>query len=175
MVAFTKQRPAERKFNQLLWPWWASGEEEPGLWEYPADIAEEPNKIVVDAELPGYTSEEVQVDYSRGVLTIRAEHKEEPQPGPKFLSERHSEPMERSFVLPADVDQSSMARTLENGVLHLELPKAAESRRRRIEIKPHRSGRGHNIENGRAGRARAGTGRHGSGKSGRSARDEASE
>ncbi|MCE5278509.1 MAG: Hsp20/alpha crystallin family protein [Planctomycetaceae bacterium] len=151
----------------------------PDLWEYPADIAEEPNKIVVDAELPGYTDEEVQVDYSRGILTIRAHHKDEssPERGQKFLSERQMAPMERSFVLPAEVDQANMGKTLENGVLHLELPKAPETTktpRRRIEIssRPRRVRPKDLEENGRGGRSRSGTGRH-AGGSGRRPQEEA--
>lgn len=67
--------------------------------------------------------------------TIAAERKSEEPKGTKHLSERRYTRVERSFTLPSDVDESQIDAKLEKGVLHLEMPKTEQAKRKRIEVK----------------------------------------
>lgn len=105
---------------------------------YPCDIREENGRILVDAELPGFTREEVKVTLEKGVLSISAEHKEEKkkqQNGRNFLQERRYRRIQRSFTLPAAVNESKVDASLKDGVLHLALEKSKESMPHEIAIK----------------------------------------
>ena len=50
-----------------------------GAWIPPVDIAEEKDRIVLTAELPGFREDQVNIQLEGGVLTIRGERKEGPQ------------------------------------------------------------------------------------------------
>lgn len=113
------------------WPPFSSEERGPLTGQYPVDVYEVDDSIAVDAEMPGFKPEEIDVTLDRGVLSICAERKAEETGGPRHLSERRFTRVERSFSLPADVDPSSAMAKLEDGVLHLELPKTEESQSRR--------------------------------------------
>jgi HSP20 family protein len=102
---------------------------------YPVDVREEDGKLIVDAEMPGFRREEVDVSIDNGVLTITAERKPEQTKGTRHLTERRCTRVERSFTLPAPVDESRVQAKLEHGLLHLELPLTEESKARRIAVK----------------------------------------
>ena len=110
-----------------------------GTATYPVDIREDDGRVLVDAELPGFDKDEVDVNLEQGILNITAEHKEEKQrqkeKGQPYLNERRYRRVERSFTLPAAVDESNVEAKLDNGVLHLELQKTEKPGARKIEVK----------------------------------------
>ena len=115
--------------------WWETPAEEELTGAYPVDIREEDGKLVVDAEMPGFKRDEIDVSVENGVLRIQAERKPEETEGTEHLKERRYTRVERAFTLPAEVDDSDVDAKLQEGVLHLELPKSKESQPRRIEVK----------------------------------------
>ncbi len=102
---------------------------------YPVDVEESDGEIRVEAELPGFNRDEVDVTLDDGLLTISAERKTEEKKGKKHLSERRFTHVERSFRLPTSVDESAAEARLDKGVLHLRLPKSSESQAKHIELK----------------------------------------
>ncbi len=104
---------------------------------YPVDIDEDDNEITVEAELPGFTQDEIDVTVDNGVLRIVAERqpKDKEERGTSHLSERQYTRVERSFNLPTSIDESHVEAQLDGGVLHLRLPKSEEVKPRRIQIK----------------------------------------
>ncbi len=127
--------PMERLMGQFLAPWWGGvPAEEISAGGYPTDIREEDGKLIVDAELPGFKREEVNISIDKGVLNIRAERSHEEPRGTSHLNERRYTRVDRSFRLPANVDESKVSAKLDHGVLHVELPETAESTGKRIEI-----------------------------------------
>jgi HSP20 family protein len=105
---------------------------------YPVDIREDDESVYVDAELPGFKRDEINVTMENGVLTIEAERKIEntgSQTGQHHLNERRFTKVSRSFSLPNTVDESNVDAKLEDGVLHLSLQKREEVKPRRIEVK----------------------------------------
>lgn len=99
------------------------------------DIYEADSGIVLSVDLPGVRQDQVEVTLENRVLTISARSEYENPAGYELA---HSEfgPVEfrRSFTLTEDVDRAAITARLKNGVLHLSLPKAAESQPRRIEV-----------------------------------------
>ncbi|MBZ0118255.1 MAG: Hsp20/alpha crystallin family protein [Sandaracinaceae bacterium] len=101
------------------------------------DIFEEPEAIVLKAEVPGMKSEDVHVHVENNVLTLRGERKlehEEKKEGYHRI-ERAYGSFSRSFALPKSVDAENIAAELKDGVLTLRLPKRAAPEKRRIEIR----------------------------------------
>ena len=127
----------ERVFDRMARPWWVE-EFAGGEWtaSYPVDVREDDGKVIVDAELPGFKPEEVDVSVDRGVLHIVAEHKEPAKKhGTSHLNERRYTRVERAFTLPAEVDVSRVSAQLSDGVLHLEMPETEASKPKQITVK----------------------------------------
>ena len=102
---------------------------------YPVDIREDDQAVYVDAELPGFTKDQVDVTFENTVLTITAERKDEPETkGEKHLTERRYHKVQRSFTLPMPIDETKVDAKLSSGVLHLTLPKREEAKPHRIQV-----------------------------------------
>ena len=100
------------------------------------NIYEEEDAIVLEAELPGLTAEEIDIDVHQNVLTLSGERKlekEEKRDGYHRV-ERQYGSFARSFVLPRTVDSEHIDAKLDAGVLVLRLPKRAEAQARKIAI-----------------------------------------
>lgn len=103
------------------------------------DFAEEDNRYVLTAELPGLGDKDVELSLVEDVLTIKGEKKDErEEKGAGFrVSERRYGAFRRSFRLPDDVDAEKIAASFKKGVLTVELPKLPEAaaKAKKIEIK----------------------------------------
>src|SRR5690606_25130989 len=108
-----------------------------GAWNPNVDIFENRDQIVLEAELPGISPDDVNISIENNVLTIHGERKfEKKDEGENFHRvERSYGSFTRSFTLPPTVSSDNVAATFENGVLRLELAKREEAKPRRIEIK----------------------------------------
>jgi HSP20 family molecular chaperone IbpA len=102
---------------------------------YPVDINEEDDRLLVDAELPGFKNDEIEVSIDDDVLSIKAARSAEPSKGRPHLQERHFTQVQRTFRLPSAVDADSVEAKLDGGVLHVEMKKAESARTRKIEVK----------------------------------------
>ena len=134
---FEMLREIDRAFD---WPWYLRGNggrvTEGATAAYPVDIREDDNHVYVEAELPGFNKDEIEVTMEQGVLTINAQRKIEERKGEEqHLTERRFTRVSRSFRLPTPVDEGNIDAHLESGVLTLSLPKREEVKPRRIEVK----------------------------------------
>lgn len=103
---------------------------------YPVDIREDDNHVYVEAEMPGFKSDDVDVTIENGVLSIEAKRDEsEDKDGTTHLHQRRYTRINRRFTLPKTVDESKVDAKLDQGVLHLTLNKREEVRPRKIEVK----------------------------------------
>jgi len=107
-------------------------------WAPAVDIYEEDNAIVLKAEVPGLTKDEIVVEVHEGTLTIKGEKKEEKEEKTKhfYRAERRYGAFQRSFQLPDTVDHEAIKATFKNGVLELTLPKIEKKapEARKIEV-----------------------------------------
>jgi HSP20 family protein len=101
------------------------------------EIAETEEDLTVRAEVPGFTARELDITVEGNRLTIAGNHesKEESKKGKTIYSERCAKEILRSVYLPSDVDGSKVNATLKDGVLNIELPRAAHAKSVRIEPK----------------------------------------
>ena len=115
----------------------------PQYWApYGVDIHEDADHIIVEAELPGFTKDQVNITMENQTLTISAQHKEnqnrsQSTSGDKaewLLRERRYSRFQRSFTLPPTVDAQSVEATLNDGVLTIVLNKREETKPRRIPV-----------------------------------------
>ena len=98
------------------------------------DVKEEDGKYVLEAELPGFSKEEIKVDLYDDTLTISAEHKEESEKKEKnyVRRERKFGSFSRSFnVSGIAVDQISAS--YQDGILTLDLPKMAVEEKKAVQ------------------------------------------
>lgn len=100
------------------------------------DILEEDDGIVMKAEVPGMSAEDIHVHVENNVLTLTGERSFEREESEDRYHrvERSFGKFTRAFVLPKNVDGESIQASLGEGVLTLKLPKRAVSEKRRIEI-----------------------------------------
>jgi len=113
-------------------------EDEVGLaaWAPPVDIAEEKDKIVITAELPGFKDNEIEIQTENGMLTLRGERKfEKESEGKNFHRvERSYGQFVRTFSLPNNVDREKIQAKFADGLLRVELPKREDAKPRTIAI-----------------------------------------
>ena len=92
------------------------------------DIKDTGDSYVIDAELPGYKKDEINVDVNDDILTISAEkHNEvnEEEKNGYIRRERYYGSVSRSFNI-SEVEAAAITAKHENGVLTLTLPKKKE-------------------------------------------------
>ena len=101
------------------------------------DVKEDDQHYEVHVDLPGVKPEEVEVTAENGALEIKGERNSELKESQKGYShiERHYGRFMRRFNLPEDVDAERIEAKCEHGVLHITLPKTAESSPRRITVR----------------------------------------
>jgi len=140
----------DREFNRMLGRYWGAGAEVPStLAPYAVDVHEDADHFFVEAELPGFTKDEVDMTLEDGVLTIHAERKEETKGDGNGRQPLHIERrwtrFERSFTLPAAVNENSVRASLTDGMLTITLDKREEVKPRKIQISAG-DGKTHMIE-----------------------------
>ena len=108
-----------------------------GAWMPPVDIYQNgEHELVLKAELPDMTREDIDVTVDKGTLTIKGEKKlsTEVKEDQFHRIERHYGSFSRSFSLPQTVDPSRVAAEYRNGVLTVKLPMREEARPRQIKV-----------------------------------------
>ena len=113
------------------------GEPLPGPAQIKMDVKEGDNAYTVSAEIPGVKKEDIHVTVEGGMVTVRAEVKQEDvqtQDEKVLRSERYYGSVSRGISLPQDVDQSLAKAKYDNGVLTLNLPKKVNKAAQRLNI-----------------------------------------
>ena len=101
------------------------------------DMYQTDNEIIVKAAIPGVKTEDVQINVTGEVLTIKGEIKEKEEVKEKayHLREQRWGVFERTIALPTDVIADKAKAEFDNGELTITLPKAEEVRPKSISIK----------------------------------------
>lgn len=133
----TMQERVNRLFEDFLDR--GAGPEEglaPAAWSPAVDIYETDDSVVVKAELPGFTRDQVDLEVRDRVLLLRGERKvEKDVKGENYhRMERAYGAFLRSFSLPSGVEEDKISATLKDGVLEIVLPKRAESKPKQIQV-----------------------------------------
>ena len=121
-------RDLERWFEDVL----------PGTMPaFPVDVRREGEELVMEAELPGLSHDDIEINVENGILTISGEVKEatEENKGSYHLKERRWGKFSRSFRLPETADGEKVTAELKDGVLTLRVPTREEAKPRKIPVK----------------------------------------
>lgn len=134
---------AQREFDTMLGRLFSGRQfDGAGLAPYGVDIREDADHFYVDAELPGFKKEEVDITLENQTLTISAERSEKSgdqskdphKQGQLLLNERRYTRFLRSFTLPPTVDERTVDAKLADGVLRITLNKREETKPRKIQV-----------------------------------------
>lgn len=157
---------AQREFDTMLGRWFGGRGGDvtaaSALAPYGVDVREDQDHIYVEAELPGFRKEDVDITLENQTLTITAQRSAEErqgnggngghpqqqqgnggnggnggQPRPQgewLLRERRYTRFQRSFTLPPTVDEQSVNAKLTDGVLTVTLNKREETKPRKIQV-----------------------------------------
>lgn len=112
-----------------------------GLSEFlPLDVRHDPDRLVIEAALPGVKPEDVEVTVEAGTLTITArtsdERREDEKEAEYLLHEIRRGETSRSITLPNGLEADKAEATFENGILTLRIPRAEAVKPRQIRITP---------------------------------------
>ena len=133
-------RMMEDFLGRRVKPWW------PERWfrtegvevTAPAvDVFEEKDDIVVKAEIPGMDKNNIEVNLTDHMLTIKGEKKKEDEVKEEnyYRTERSYGSFIRTLELPKDVHADKVKATFKNGVLEVRMPKTEEAKAKEIKVK----------------------------------------
>ena len=133
-------RMMEEFFGRRTRPWWPQrwfGNEEIELTTPAVDMFEEKDDIVVKAEIPGMSKDNIEVNLTDHTLTIKGEKKKEEEVKKEnyYRSERSYGSFVRTLTLPTDVHGDKVKATFKNGILEIRLPKTEAAKAKEVKIK----------------------------------------
>lgn len=101
------------------------------------NVAESESQFEISMELPGLTTDDVQLEVEDGCLVVSGEHKNETEAEGKTYHrvERRYGTFRRVVRIPDNVDQERIDANFQNGILTVTLPKSQEEKTRKITIK----------------------------------------
>jgi len=102
-----------------------------------ADIYEDEKQVMLKAELPGMTKDEIEVEIAADAIKLSGEKKKEEtvERDNYYRSERSVGSFTRSFTLPAEIKPDQARAIFRNGVLEIAMPKATEAQKKvKVEI-----------------------------------------
>jgi HSP20 family protein len=114
------------------------------LWQnwrqFPAcNLYETPTEFVLIASVPGVKPEDLEITVQGNNLTLKGERKRSTTvPDEAYRrQERWHGKWSRTITAPDKADLSQVSAALENGLLQLRIPKAAESQPRQVPVRVH--------------------------------------
>jgi HSP20 family protein len=146
----TLRQAMDRLFDDTVFrPYGSGGGEYARL---PLDVRTSSDALLVEASLPGYRPEDVDITVENGTLTIRADDRTETsrEEGDWVVREIARGSVMRTVTLPTGLEADQAEATFEHGVLRLRIPKAEQTKPRQIRIQPVTAGEAKQVEHGPA-------------------------
>jgi HSP20 family protein len=100
------------------------------------DVIDREQELLVRAELPGVSKENLDVSLQDNTLSIRAttQRDEEEEKGQFYRRELSRGEFQRTIRLPCQVEGDKAKASFKDGVLELTIPKVAASKRKTIKV-----------------------------------------
>jgi HSP20 family protein len=101
-----------------------------------AEVAETDGEVTVKLEVPGVEKDQIQLNVSDDVLTVRGETRKESEEKRKnyYRQEIRYGAFQRTVPLPVEVDGAKASAQLKNGVLKITLPKSKQPKAHEVKI-----------------------------------------
>jgi HSP20 family protein len=105
-------------------------------WIPAMDLVETEDSLVLRADLPGLSEDDVDIEVKDGTLTVSGERRSENEEKKEGYHrvERAFGRFSRALALPKGVDAEKIDAAFENGVLEVTIPKPEETKPTRIQI-----------------------------------------
>ncbi len=124
----------DRLFSGYAAPW--TGERQDQGRQFPAlNVWEQGDTFYAEAEVPGLTSEDFEIDVVGNELTIKGQRRDTTEGVTHHRRERGVGAFSRTVRLPAEVNPDRVEATLRDGVLSIALPKSEAVKPRKIQVK----------------------------------------
>jgi len=129
----------QEQMNRLLdLAWSKEGSEDlrEGVWQPPVDIYEDGEAVVIKAELPDIDQKDIDVKIENNTLILRGERKHDATVKKENYHriERYYGTFQRTFALPATIEQEKVRASCDRGVLTIRLPKKDETKPKQINV-----------------------------------------
>lgn len=100
------------------------------------DMYEENGDVVVKAELPGMSKDDIEVTLSDSMLTLKGEKKKEEEVKEKdyHRCEREYGSFLRTIDLPAEIKTEGVKAVFKEGVLEIRLPKSEKAKEKEVRV-----------------------------------------
>lgn len=133
-------RMMEDFFGRRMRPWWPERLFRPEEMEMTlpsVDLFEDKDDVVVKAELPGIEKDNIEVNVTDHILTIKGEKKKEEEIKEEnyYRAERSYGTFVRSLELPKDVQSDKVKASFKDGILEVRMPKTEEAKAKEIKVK----------------------------------------
>lgn len=106
------------------------------MTEPAVEVADSNGNVLVKAQVPGISKENLHVDITADALTLRGEVKEEQKTEEKryYRREFHYGAFARTIPLPTSVQADKATAQLKDGVLTITIPKSEQAKAKQIPI-----------------------------------------
>ncbi len=101
----------------------------------PVDIVELPTELVLTIDMPGVRSQDVEINFERGELTVFGKRQPFEHKGQWLVEEVEAGDYYRAFLISQDVAADKISADLKNGVLTIHLPRIEAAQPRKISVK----------------------------------------
>jgi HSP20 family protein len=131
------QNEMNRLFGRTYGPGESAEAETQGTWVPPLDVYETQDRYIITAELAGMTTADIEITVEDNVLTLRGErtfYTAVPEEAFHRI-ERRFGPFQRRVALPQGSDTGHIEASMSEGLLTIEVAKAAKARPVRVEVK----------------------------------------
>lgn len=105
-------------------------------WIPAMDVVESDDHLVLRADLPGITEDDIEIEIKDNVLTVSGERKVEDEKRDEgyYRVERAFGSFSRSLTLPEGVKADDVSASFDKGVLAISIPKPEERKPQRVQI-----------------------------------------
>jgi HSP20 family protein len=129
-------RDFEQMFDRLMRSWASPVSVSEFDWNPSVDVSESDDEIVVKAEIPGVSPQDVDISVDDNHLIISGEKRQESEEKEQnyYRVERCYGSFRRSLALPSGADVDNIKASSKDGVLSIHIPKVESKKSRKIEI-----------------------------------------
>ena len=108
-------------------------------WVPTVNVEENAEELLLTAELPGLGLDDISIEVENNKLTLSGEKKSDRDDGDEdrryHIWERRYGSFKRTFNLPRTVKTEEISAYAKDGILSVRMPKAAEAKSRKIEVR----------------------------------------
>jgi HSP20 family protein len=123
------------RFDRMFGDLWEGRER---MWTPAIDVLRKNGELVLRADVPGITPEEVKIEVEDDILTVSGAHEESTEKkGEHYVRrERRYGSFRRSMSLPPGVEAKKITATTKDGVVEVTIPLPKEAKKETVKITP---------------------------------------